>query len=151
MADRPFAFVCSPLRGDAAANMERARGYCRQVYEAGYIPICPHIYFTQFLRDAVPEERAAGMEMGAALLKQCRALVVCGGEITEGMAAEIRLAERFRVPVLTLDVFLPDAARDRPPPPRMSVLKQIAAARAGRESGAKPAATERSKRREEER
>ncbi len=72
MADRPLAFVCSPLRGDTEANMERARGYCRQVFEAGYTPLAPHLIFTQFLRDNVPEERAAGMEMGAKLLKKCR-------------------------------------------------------------------------------
>lgn len=84
------------------------------------------------------------MNMGAQLLKECRVLVICGDEISDGMAAEIRIAERFRVPILTLDVLLPDAARDRPPAPRISVLKQIAEARAANGPAPKTAAAERS-------
>jgi dienelactone hydrolase len=68
VTDRPFIYICSPFRGDIEANIERARGYCRQVFDAGYHPVCPHIYFPQFLRDSVPEEREAGMMMGETLL-----------------------------------------------------------------------------------
>lgn len=132
MADRPFAYVCSPYRGDTEANAEKARAYSRQVYEAGYCPLAPHLLFPQFLKDDISAEREAGMEMGARLLALCRALVVCGDVISEGMAKEIALAEQLRVPVLTLDVFLPETARDRPPAAKPSVLNKIAAARENR-------------------
>ena len=103
MADRPFAYVCSPFRGDVERNTERAREYCRQVYEAGYTPIAPHLYFTQFLNDDYPKERAAGMEMGVALLPLCQVLLVCGNDITEGMKAEIGHAHNMGIGVCSLE------------------------------------------------
>jgi len=101
--DRPFAYVCSPFRGDVEKNTARAREYCRQVYEAGYTPLAPHLYFTQFLNDDYPKERVAGMEMGVALLPMCRVLLVCGNDITEGMKAEIQHANRIGVEVCNLE------------------------------------------------
>lgn len=113
MQDRPFAFVCSPFRGDMEANAEKARTYSRQVYEAGYSPLAPHLLFPQFIREDVPAEREAGIGMGIALLAQCRMLVVCGERITEGMAKEIQQAERLGIPVHTLDA-LPNKAQEKP-------------------------------------
>lgn len=155
MTDRPLAYVCSPYKGDIEANTDRARFYCRQVYEAGYIPLAPHLLFPQFLSESVPEEREAGLEMGIQLLAGCRTLVVCGDEVTEGMAREIKHAERLRVPVLTLDVFLPETARERIPAPgkampeKPSVLNQIAAARENR-AASEPSGKERPKSHEPE-
>ena len=103
MADRPFAYVCSPFRGDVERNTARAREYCRQVYEAGYTPLAPHLYFTQFLNDDYPKERVAGMEMGTALLPLCRVLLVCGNDITEGMKTEIGHAKRLGIEVCALE------------------------------------------------
>jgi len=106
MSDRPFAYVCSPYRGDTEANAEKARGYCREVFEAGYSPLAPHLFFPQFLNDNIPKEREAGMEMAAALLPQCRVLVVCGDDITEGMASEIRLAQELGIECCALENIL---------------------------------------------
>ena len=103
MPDRPFAYVCSPFRGDVEKNTAQAKVYCRQVYEAGYIPLAPHLYFTQFLDDNYPKERVAGMEMGVALLPLCRVLLVCGNNITEGMKTEIQHAERLGIEVSSLE------------------------------------------------
>jgi len=41
--------------------------------------------------------------MGVTLLSQCRVLVVCGSDITEGMASEIRLAQELGIEVCALD------------------------------------------------
>ncbi len=153
--DRPFAYVCSPFSGDIETNMERAREYSRQVFEAGFTPITPHLYFPQFLRDDIPAEREAGMKMGELLLTQCRVLVVCGDRISDGMKREIQAAGRLNIPILTLDIFLPENAKNRPPAPSLdfyaelndvrrsdkgkpSVLHQIAAARKRAESADNP-------------
>lgn len=124
ISDKPFVYVCSPYRGDIPRNTQNALEYCRQVYEAGYAPLAPHLYFPRFLNENDPAERRAGMLMGGRLLQQCRALAVCGDEISEGMAQEIKLAERFGIPVLTLEAFQPEA--DRELPRSLSVLAQAA-------------------------
>jgi len=102
LSERPFAYVCSPFRGDAEKNKERAKEYSRSVFDAGYIPITPHLYFTNFLSDDNPKERTAGMEMGLALLPHCRVLLVCGDQITEGMKTEIQHAQKLGVEVCSL-------------------------------------------------
>ena len=69
---------------------------------AGCIPIAPHIYFTQFLNDDNPEERAQGIEAGLELLKLCRKMWVFlppGGQPTQGMKQEIELAKSFNIEV----------------------------------------------------
>jgi hypothetical protein len=103
MSDRPLIYVCSPFRGDTQGNAERARGYCRKITEAGYTPLAPHLYFPQFLNDGDPQEREAAMGMGMALLPYCRALVVCGDSITEGMKREVLRAKELGVEVCSLE------------------------------------------------
>jgi len=95
-------YVCSPYRGDVAANVRRARTICREVLRADMIPIAPHLYFTQFLNDDVKEEREVGCEAGLDMLELCDAVWVfrtAGLECTEGMQAEIRHAKKSGIPV----------------------------------------------------
>lgn len=96
-------YVCSPLRETRLntewTNKENAKKYCRFVAEAGELPIAPHIYCTEFLKDDVPDERQLGMEMGIELLMSCRELWVFGDCISDGMAREIELAAQKQMPV----------------------------------------------------
>lgn len=91
---RPIVFVCSPYSGDTVHNIEIARKYCRFAVDTNYIPIAPHLFFTQFLDDTVPAERKLGMFMGKVLMGFCREVWVFGDCISKGMTKEIRHAER---------------------------------------------------------
>ena len=86
-------YVASPLRGNIKANISKAQWYARFVMEVGYLPIAPHIYFTQFLRDYIPEERDKALEMNRELLAWCDQLWVFGSVISEGMRQEIDFAK----------------------------------------------------------
>ena len=70
---RPLVYICSPYSGDVAGNVENARRYCRFAFEQGFIPIAPHLLFTQ-------------------LMSQCREVWVFGKIVSPGMDAEIRRA-----------------------------------------------------------
>ena len=99
---KELVYICSPLRGDVLENQQRARGFCRLALQAGYIPIAPHIYFTQFLDDDSPEERAQGIEAGLELLKLCRKMWVFlppGGEPSQGMKQEIDFAQKYGIKI----------------------------------------------------
>lgn len=88
-------YICSPLRGDYTRNQQRAKQHCREALRAGYIPIAPHIYFTEFLSDNIPEERQQGMTAGLELLQLCQELwayIPSGSFPSEGMQQEIRYA-----------------------------------------------------------
>ncbi|MBR1810135.1 MAG: DUF4406 domain-containing protein [Clostridia bacterium] len=96
---RPFVYICSPLAGNVRENQENARRYCRFAVDRGSIPIAPHIYFTQFMRDDNPEERNLAMFMGMILLTKCAEVWVFGDVISAGMRQEIEKARRKNIPI----------------------------------------------------
>ena len=56
--------------------MEKAKDYCAYAASCGVIPLAPHTIFTQYLNDAVPEQREQGLRMGHELLERCDELWV---------------------------------------------------------------------------
>lgn len=91
-------FVCSPYRGDVAANVEVARAACREVLRAGDAPFAPHLLYPDLLDDDVLAERALGIEAGRRWLAMAHEVLVVG-PITAGMREEIATAEALGIPV----------------------------------------------------
>ena len=73
--------------------MEKAKDYCAYAASCGVIPLAPHTIFTQYLNDAVPEQREQGLRMGHELLERC-------DTISQGMKDEIGLATFLQLPIL---------------------------------------------------
>ncbi|MCQ5090397.1 hypothetical protein, partial [Ruthenibacterium lactatiformans] len=96
--EKAFAYICAAQ--DAAPRL--LRRYCHKVYELGYVPICPRLSLPQYLSEDVPEEQRAMSQISQQLLRRCRMLVVCGGEITAAMACEIGTAEKLKLICTTL-------------------------------------------------
>ena len=102
-------YVCSPYRATAAdektaeaqrrQNIHRAKLASKLVIRMGYMPLTPHLYFSQFLDDDNPEERDKGITYGLQWLEQCDELWAFGEVISEGMAAEITRAKALGIPV----------------------------------------------------
>ena len=95
----PWVYIASPLRGDVERNIEKAKGYSRFAIKQNAVPMCPHIYFTLFLDDANEVERRIGLILGLQLLKRCKEVWVFDDTISEGMANEIRIAEKRKIPI----------------------------------------------------
>lgn len=91
---RPIVYICSPYAGDVETNVQKARRYCRFAVDKGYIPIAPHLLFTQFLNDDSPKERQLGIFFGNAVMSKCSEVWVFGEHISNGMEAEIKRAKR---------------------------------------------------------
>ena len=53
-AFRPIVYICSPYSGEVERNLEMARKFSRFAVDRHYLPITPHIYFTQFMNDEIP-------------------------------------------------------------------------------------------------
>lgn len=99
---KKLVYICSPCRGEVEKNIAKAQGYCREAVELfpDVIPIAPHVYFTQFLNELEPAERAEGMEMGIALLDMCSEIWVYGMDNpSEGMKAEIEYAKEHGITI----------------------------------------------------
>lgn len=93
-AFRPVVYICSPYSGDTERNVENAKRYSRFAVDRHYLPITPHIYFTQFMDDSVPEERDTAIFMNWVLMSKCVELWVFGNTVSSGMKAEIERAKR---------------------------------------------------------
>ena len=91
---RPMIYICSPYSGNTEKNTENARKYSRFAVDCHYLPITPHIYFTQFMNDNIPEERDIAIFMNWVLISKCEQLWVFGDNISTGMKTEIDRAKR---------------------------------------------------------
>lgn len=91
---RPMVYICSPYSGDTEKNVKSARKYSRFAVDNHCLPITPHIYFTQFMDDSIPEERDTAIFMNWVLMSKCVELWVFGDIISAGMKAEIDRAKR---------------------------------------------------------
>ncbi len=95
----PIVYICSPYSGDTERNVENARKYSRFAVENQCLPIAPHIYFTQFMNDELPEERNMALSMNQILLRKCTELWAFGDIISKGMKAEISYAKRKHIKI----------------------------------------------------
>ena len=105
--NRKYVYICSPYRPEETGNKERAqalrrnielaRDGCRLAVALGYIPIAPHLYFPQFLKDSCEIQRGIGMNAGLEALKHCGSVWVLGDRISEGMSREIGEAGRLGI------------------------------------------------------
>lgn len=96
-----MVYICAPLRGEVEKNIEFARQKAREVFQAGDIPVCPHLMFPPIADPGHPVEDQVAREMGLRLVESCQQVNVYGPTWTEGMWAEIHHAEELGIPVLT--------------------------------------------------
>jgi hypothetical protein len=96
-------FICSRYRSDSTHTVEDAVQCalfaCSFAINKGYAPIAPHLYLPRCLDDNDPVERALGMTAGREFLAMCDEVWQWGKTVTEGMAAELALAEALGIPV----------------------------------------------------
>lgn len=94
-----WVFICSPLKGNTETNTRKALMYCQYAIVSGKLPICSHIYFTQFANESNPILRAISMGYGLDLMLLCHELWVCGAHISDRMKTEIERAKKYGIPV----------------------------------------------------
>lgn len=102
-----------PMGDNDFDNCQNAARYCRQVYEAGYSPICPILYLPCFLHLEIPREAKDRVDMAAELLRRSRILVVCGSKITQEVKNDIALAKHLRIAATTLEGILAVDGKDK--------------------------------------
>ena len=97
--NRNIVYVCSPLSGNIQANINKAIEYCKFINTKGYIPIAVHLLFSRFLDDGNPAERKRAIDMGLEILSRCDELWSFGKKISDGMAIELKFAQRYQIKI----------------------------------------------------
>lgn len=96
-----LVYICAPLRGEVKKNIEFARRKAQEVFQAGDIPVCPHLMFPPIADPENPAQDLAARDMGLRLVESCQEIHVYGPEWTEGMWAEIRHASDLGIQIKT--------------------------------------------------
>lgn len=102
---KPLVYIASPFAdrspagGDTETNIRRAQGYCRFAVANNCIPIAPHLHYPQFMDDSDKEQRELGLFFALVLLGKCDELWAFGDHITNGMAQELKKAEKRGIPI----------------------------------------------------
>ncbi len=104
MKEEDLIYICSPLSAPTKAmikrNMYKAGIYAQSIATHwGCRAIAPHSFLPEYLDDTIPQEREIALEFGLSVLKICKALVICGDVISEGMKGEIKKARELGIPV----------------------------------------------------
>ncbi|WP_325213497.1 DUF7768 domain-containing protein [Oscillibacter sp.] len=94
-----LVYICAPLRGNVIENIEFARQKAQKVFQAGDIPVCPHIILPSKDDPDGSIQAEAAREIGLRLVESCRQINVYGSAITEGMQEEISRALERDIPV----------------------------------------------------
>ncbi len=94
-----LVYICAPLRGDVEKNIEFARQKAQEVFQAGDIPVCPHLMFPPIADPENPAQDQAAREMGLRLVELCQQVNVYGTTLSEGMWAEVNRAILKDIPV----------------------------------------------------
>jgi hypothetical protein len=102
----PRVYICSPYRGDTARNTANALRYCRFALLRRRFPVAPHVWLPLFMDDANPAQRELALSFGLRLLCGCREVWVFGERVSDGMAREIKTAERRGIPIRRYDTNL---------------------------------------------
>ena len=89
-------YICSPLGGDVAGNLQRAKQYAKYALLCGTAPVVPHFY-ALCLNDENPKEREIGLAAGLSLLWFCDELWVFGDRVSHGMEKEINFARNLNI------------------------------------------------------
>lgn len=94
-----WVYIASPYRGAVKKNMHKAKKYSKFAVFRHCVPMCPHIYFTRFLRDDDEYERGVGLNLALQMLKRCKEIWVFGDVISAGMRGEIEFAKKHNIPI----------------------------------------------------
>ena len=111
---RPLAYITAAWEGNSRENRSNAALYCRQLYDAGYSPICPMLIHSTFLIDTIPQEHKDSQDMARDYLRRSHVLVVCGDRTNESVKTDIAVAERLHITATTLDGILRVKGQGRP-------------------------------------
>jgi len=99
----PKVFVSTPYKVKPDVFESVAADIGKMVLDAGAIPLVPHIYFTRWLRDVVPGDRALGLAFAQWWLSLSEAVVAWPEpKYSVGMVNELNIARKRGIPILML-------------------------------------------------
>lgn len=98
-----IVFIAHPMSGDQSGNMRKVLRILRQTHTATLIPIFPSAATRQYLSGSEADQRLAETHIERYFSRRfVDELRLYGDRISEGMWREVRLARKYRVPIIAM-------------------------------------------------
>lgn len=102
------AYIAHPIAGDVDRNVNLILSICKSINltEHDTIPFAPYIVDVMAMEDSIPEQRKRGMKNNATLFAKgfIDELRLYGPKISPGMQEEIKLAKKYGIPVISMEI-----------------------------------------------
>lgn len=96
---RPRVYVAGPYTdGDPVLNVRQAVSACQALYDAGYVPFCPHLY--HLWHTIAPADYEQWMDLCLSWIETCDLLLLLPGD-SPGAAREVAKMRSLGRPVYT--------------------------------------------------
>lgn len=99
-----MVYIAHPISGDIAGNLEKIRTIVRQINieQPNVVPFAPYWLDCHALDDTNPVERQRGINNDGEYFRRLvmDEVWLCGDRISNGMQAEIDLANELGIPVI---------------------------------------------------
>ena len=100
------AYIAHPISGNVVENLAKVGKIVREINltEPDVVPFVPYYVDCICMNDNIPYERARGIQNDKHLLESgvVDELRLYGDRISEGMKAEILLADKLRIPIVPM-------------------------------------------------
>lgn len=95
-------FIAHPIAGDVEGNTKKVLAICETIHDKEIIPVAPYLVSLQYLDDTVKEDRQLGVDANLECFrrKYIDELWLFGDRISEGVAAEVKLAMELGIPIV---------------------------------------------------
>ena len=99
----PRVYVTAAWPKNRVDAEETARKYCRELVNAGYLPVCPILSYSGVFDEDDPDACKKRREMAEDDLRRSRFIVVGGKKINDEVKEDISIAKKVRVIYTTLE------------------------------------------------
>jgi hypothetical protein len=100
---KKIVYIAHPISGDTTGNIQKILSIVKNLNMEAYdiVPFAPYIVDCLAMDDDIPEERERGIQNDIALFHSgaIDEVWLYGGRISNGMQAEINLANELGIPV----------------------------------------------------
>jgi len=98
-----IVYIAHQVGGDVEANMKAILAICNKIHRenSDIIPFAPYLVACQYLSNDMVEERELGIQANIEFFKRktMDEVWLCGPTISPGMKQEIKLAEKYGIPI----------------------------------------------------
>lgn len=108
-----LVFVAHAISGDVDRNLRKVISICSEIHSSEIIPVFPSFTWRHYLTNEPGDKELAEQVNEAYFSRNCiDEIWLYGDLLSEGMKKEIKLAEKYTIPVIAKTLFMELALKE---------------------------------------